>query len=142
MKKRSLLQKKRVAGGYVACLSLLTASFVLMPFDDTVAALRYVAGAAFWLGLIGTVCMAVLLCRCAPQKKLGVLQFFTNNEAKVFDSTMLLALLGFIIAKLCEAPLWLMFVLWALFVFSFGMHCMVNGTCYVDIKNNDRRDAE
>lgn len=160
MIRRSLLPEKRrrkMMWLYTGFLALLAISVCLMPFGnslkDKTAILMYLSGATFWIGLIGTIFMAVIInnsrknsCRfnkCfGNQKQLGVIHFFQNTEATIADITMFVSIVTFIIAKIWISEIIVSFILLAICIFSFGMHCMLNGINYRYINYKVRRENE
>lgn len=148
---------KRLLYGYVGFLLLLTTALALMPLGNALKEetrlVMYGCGVGFWVGIIGTLVTAMAFNRCGKRaradaqtantgKRCGLIRFFQNKEASIADIGMLICLVGFILAELCEGMLFLAFVFLALFVFSFGMHCVLNGINYRYMKNKKRRDEE
>ena len=126
-------------------LFLCALAIALMPFGNLMKEktmiVMYCSGVAFWIGLIGTIYMALKI-NCSRKgsyrfnelfgnrKQLGLIHFFQNTEAMIMDVTMVISLIVLIIARLCSANLQIIYVIIAVFVFSFGMHCMLNGINY------------
>ena len=105
----------------------------------------YIAGALFWTAFILTVGMAVRINKSRHRselfnreyeglKKIGLLHFFQNKEALVMDAMMFTSLIVLIIIRVLKANVTVQSLFISLFVFSFGMHCMLNGINYVYIK--------
>lgn len=132
-------------GIYTLSLAVLSASFLLMPLVNGVntgsSTPMYLVGALFWAGLIATIVVAVHIHRACKRsvafnkhnrqrKRWGLTHFFQNKKALVADVTMLLSLVAWIIAGFTTANVWVHFPLISLLVFSFGMHCMLNGINY------------
>ena len=148
-------RRKRMLHMYITLLATLAVGVVLMAIGSTVKektmTVMYVSGAFFWLGLIGTVYMALKINSCRKNsyrfneqignlKQFGLIHFFQNREAQIMDVVMFVSIIGFIIAKICINELLLSFILLALFVFAFGMHCMLNGINYRYLKYKVRRE--
>lgn len=138
---------------YIAMLAILSGSTFMMPFGiktaDKSMLLTYMSGALFWIGLIGTIVMAVLVTiskrRCKEfeesyqgSKKLGLICFFKNTEAFVFDIIMFVSFVGFVITAIWVGTTVWPFVFLPVFIFSFGMHCMLNGSNYIYIKQQGK----
>ena len=152
MASNSQERKKWMFYSYVAFLSILSVAFFLMPFGiqkaDESMTLTYTAGVMFWVGLLGTVIAAICITRAKnrsrenfnPQhQRFGMMHFFRNVPATVFDVLMLIGILGFVIARVWfEMTVW-PFVCLSLSVFCFGMHCMLNGSNYAYITFKTRR---
>ena len=109
------------------------------------------AGASFWLGAVGTIAAAMQIHRNRSKKrspkKAGIRQsglccFFQNPEAMVADGLLFASILGFILIRICTDSLYGPFIFLALFVFSFGMHCMLNGKGYQSLNQQVRREKE
>lgn len=148
-------RRKRMLGMYIVFLLILTLGIVLMPIGSTVKektmVIMYVSGVFFWIGIAGTIYMALKINSCRKnsyrfneqagnEKQFGLIHFFQNREAKIIDVVMFVSIIGFIITKICTSELIISFILLALFVFSFGMHCMLNGINYRYLKYKVRRE--
>ena len=131
--------------GYISSLSLMSLSIAFMPIVSEHRGANILptvfTGLAFWIGLIGTIWIAIWINRCRKKspyfnelypnaKQLGVIHFFQNTTAMCVDIAMFVALLGLIITKLTVKQIIVPFAFLAIFVFLFGMHCMLNGVCY------------
>ncbi len=158
MKRKSMKKAKtsRIGGKcmfilYSLFLLMLSVSLLLMPMSDPVESesrvLQIISGGLFWLGLIGTVTAAVLMSRSCKKashsgkdevKGIGLIRFFKNTEALAADIVMFVAALSFIISRICTDELLLPFIFLSIFVFSFGMHCMLNGKNYISFKNKNK----
>ena len=149
MKNRSMMpntkQKRQMFVLYVLFLMLLSLSIAFMHLSSKIAetfrAASVISGACFWIGFIGTVVTAVRINHFRKrsalfkgfqpkQKKLGLIHFFQNKTAKFFDILMFISLVSFLIFVLFVKNNAISFVFLSIFVFSFGMHCMLNGTNY------------
>lgn len=135
---------------YVLFLAALSVSLLLMPFGirlaDRTLWLTYTSGVLFWVGLLGTVVMVLCIagsCRrdkrrspSQPQSNpCGLVRFFQNTPATVCDILMMVSFAGWI-----ATCIWARMTIWpfpflSLFVFSFGMHCMLNGSNYIYLKS-------
>lgn len=160
MIRRSLLSEKRrrkMMWLYTGFLALLAISVCLMPIGSSLkektTIIMYISGVAFWIGLIGTICMAVKINnsrknsyrfneRFGNHKQLGVVHFLQNTEAIIADIAMFVSIVAFIIAKIWISEIIVSFILLAIFIFSFGMHCMLNGINYRYINYKVRRENE
>lgn len=142
-------RRKRMLYIYTLFLFVCAVSFVLMPIggsmEEKTKIPMVISGVIFWIGLLGTVFTALKINRCRKNdyrfnKKFGNLRqpglicFFRNRPALIFDSMMFISIAGVIVAKLCTKELLPTFIFLSLFVFSFGMHCMLNGINYKYIK--------
>ena len=104
------------------------------------------SGATFWIGLVGTIVMSVRIHmfgkreKAAEQKKaqtkrIGLISFFQNREAMVADVAMFASILGLVITAAATNNLYWLFTFLAVLVFSFGMHCVLNGKNYHYLNN-------
>ena len=137
---------------YIAFLIILSVSFILMPFginsDGETNILVYISGLLFWSGLIGTIISAIMVNSTrkadanednSDVKRLGLIHFFTNTPAKIADVVMIVSLVVFIFLIIFNSAAVLKFIFISLFVFSFGMHCMLNGLNYNYINESQKR---
>lgn len=138
---------------YVGFLCLWSISFLLMPLSSSSkekSFLLFLPGLSFWIGLLGTIVTAFYInirrkrsfrfnALYPDMKKIGVVHFFQNQWAVVFDITLFVSIIGYVIAKIYIRGLTIQFIFLSLFAFSFGMHCMLNGICYEYINYKNRR---
>ncbi len=147
-KNKGIRQRRGMLFIYIAFMLVLSASIVLMPFGVEMAektmAVTYISGALFWGGLAGAVTMAAIITcsRCRSDefgklypnhKRLGLIHFFGNIPAVICDILMFISLVGFIITNVLMGTTIWPFIFLSLLIFSFGMHCMLNGSNYVYI---------
>lgn len=150
-------QRRRMLYLYSLFLAVLSISVFLMPFGMKKTIISkiptYISGAMFWIGLLGTIAMALYItysrrrsrgfAKVYPNhKRLGLIHFFQNRSAFICDILMLISLIGFIITRIwVGATIWLYGFL-SVLTFSFGMHCMLNGSNYIYINYKIRRVIE
>lgn len=150
-------QRKQMLYLYAVFLAAMSASVFLMPFGikmaDESMMLTYISGILFWIGLLGTIAMAVhiTLSRRRSQgfakthpnhKRLGLIHFFQNMPAFICDILMFISLIGFIITRIWVGTTIWPFIFLSILVFTFGMHCMLNGSNYIYINYKIRRVIE
>lgn len=150
-------QRKRMLYLYVAFLAVLSVSMFIMPFGikmaDKSMIMTYISGIMFWIGLLGTIAMAVYItysrqhsqgfAKAHPNhKRLGLIHFFQNMPAFVCDILMFVSLIGFIITRIWVGTTIWPFIFLSILIFSFGMHCMLNGSNYIYINYKTRRVIE
>ncbi len=135
---------------YIFFLSLWSVSIAFMPvasaLRDTAAWLLYINGGAFWGGMFGTVIITIVLSRfrkifsehTVKISSIGLLNFFQNKKALIFDILMIIFLIFFLMAVTIINNIFLSFFLLAGVLFSGGMHCMLNGINYKYIKSDGR----
>lgn len=129
---------------------LFSISFLLMPIENSL--LMIVSGAMFWasliVGIITQILLSVNIKKWKQQKRgklkrhlkrSGLLSFFSNPLAKVFDITMVVGVIGLIISMIAtQSSGYICYVFIAITVFSFSSHCIFNGKNYYYIKNADK----
>ncbi len=150
-------RRERMLILYVTFLLILSIGIMLMPIasvqKEATEIPMFISGGCFWIGLIGTVYTTLKINRARKRshrrrnkepeaKQLGLISFFKNREAVIADITMFTSIFCFIIARFCSDNLYLMFIFLALFIFSFGMHCMLNGKNYIYLNQKIRREEE
>ncbi len=139
---------KKMLIQYCGFLLILSISFSLMPFGVLMAnqtmLMTYLAGSLFWIGLIGTVTAAIIILRskrrdkgfkktCHHYKQWGLVHFFQNKPAVIFDVLLFVSITGFVLARLFLDTTVCPFIFLSLLILSFGMHCMLNGSSYMYI---------
>ncbi len=129
--------------------SVLAVSFMLMPVEG----LGFMPGLLFWGGLFTGVVLQIILearrnslvakynvRRETMQKaRNGLLSFRSNPLAAVADVFLIISsvatILAFILTKgtgyVCNVSL-------SVLVFSFCMHCILNGRIYIFVKNHNK----
>lgn len=125
-----------------------SASFMLFYFVDYqknnfTKALGYLLPAIFWLGLIIAVVMQILISLKlkmeVTKNKIGVVSFFKNKYAVVFDVLMIVSIIITLILLVKHVNNFIVFLIISLLIISFEMHCILNGkyfnTVFLD-KNN------
>jgi len=144
-------------GGSVFFFLMLAVSFLLMPFEgktptNDLSIYTIVSGLMFWTSIVmGTVTQCVLAHRrkvwhknhrvkCDKTiRKVGLLSFFSNTAAAVADVTAIAGLLGLIISMIVtEGSGYICYAFIAVFVFSFSMHCILNGRIFYYVVHQDQ----
>lgn len=75
--------------------------------------------------------------KAAGCNQLGLIHFCQNPGAKLADTVMCLSLGGLIIVSIwAQGMQILVFFLLSVFIFSFGMHCLLNGAGYLYVKDS------
>lgn len=161
MKKNSILplkQRKNMFYRYEAFLFLLSIALCLMPLASLIAdktkIVSILVGSMFWIGFIGTICMAISINKSRKKciafnrecvssiKTIGLINFFKNKYAVITDIFMAVFLIGFIVSDIILTKNYIPFIFFAVLVYSFGMHCMLNGINYRYINYNVGRELE
>ena len=147
--RRSYRRRQTMLRRFEIFLILMSLSVALMPlgtrYKDITKIPLYAFGLLFWIGLIGTIIFAVKINTSRKRSpvfkelygdktKLGLIHFFQNRFAIISDSVLFLSIIGLIISRITSNNLNIQFILLSILIFSFGMHCMLNGIDYIYIK--------
>lgn len=129
--------------------AILAISFMLMPVDG----LSFVPGMLFWGGLlIGVVLQIILEARrrslfamynvkreTMQKVRNGLLSFKSNSLASVADVFLIISAVATILAFIfTKGTGYLCYVCLSVLVFSFCMHCILNGRIYIFVKNQNK----
>lgn len=147
-------KKNTMLINFVTALFMMSMSLILMSFcgteNESNRVLTIVTGIFFWCGFIGTITAFIFMNitrrkndKSASEKNgilnIGLFRFFSNTCAGVFDVIMILSLCAFIVVLVVADNISVQLIIMAIFVFSFGMHCILNGINYKYIISKDRR---
>lgn len=117
-----------VAYGVMAASVFLLSSD---PFSDQNKARGIGVGIMFWSGLLIGVGSQVLLwlrLRHLIRGRIGLLCFFRNRYGAIADIVLALSLIGVILILIFQTKAELLeMIIWALFIYSFPTHCVLNG---------------
>lgn len=122
---------------FLSCvfMTLLAITILFMPFEKFL----YINGIAFWVFILSGYILLTILNTSRRRnedkekdKRLpGVIRFFSNPLARVFDGMFILSLLVFIIYQYTNhIDGYISYVILSIIVFSFQMHSMFNGKNY------------
>ena len=144
-------------GVSVLSFFLLAISFLIMPLGnetltEDVSANTILCGVLFWVSLItGITTQCVLAHRrkmwyqinrirkIRVVQKIGLVSFFKNIGAAVADIFTAVSLVGFVVSMVVTDGVgYICYVMIALFVFSFSMHCILNGKIFYHVFNQDK----
>ena len=142
---------------YIFFLAVISFSFVLMPIAESLKEWSFVplllVGVLFWVGAVGLLIVLININysrrnsaefkRMYPDlRRFGLVSFFKNAPAAIADILLFISLTGEIILLIFTDLYYLKFIGIAVIVFSFGMHCMLNGVNYIYVNYNIRRDRK
>lgn len=143
---------------YIFFLLIFSLSFALMPFgigsDGQIKKIIYLIGAMFWIGLIGIIISSIQVSKLGKiiserlednendKKRVGIISFFQTKPAKIADLILIISLVLLIVFCVFTNYTILKFLLISIVVFSFGMHCVLNGINYSYIANRKKRGRE
>ena len=139
----------------VVSFLLLAVSFLLMPIGETDGGLTtysIIAGVMFWSSLVlGTASQMILshrrkmwyvinkVRRARHSRKIGLISFFENVYAGIADVTFIISLIGLVVVLIVtQGTGYICYILMAALVFSFAMHCILNGKIYYHIVNQNK----
>ena len=142
--RRGLHLKKERRLFFLSCvfMTLLAITILFMPFEK----LLYINGIAFWVFLLSGYILLIILNTSRRRngdkekdKRLpGIIKFFSDSMARVFDGMFILSLLAFITYQYTNyIDGYISYVILSILVFSFQMHCMFNGKNYEYINKNN-----
>lgn len=129
--------------------AILAISFMLMPVEG----LGFVPGILFWVGLLtGVVLQIVLEARrnslfakynvkreTMQKARNGLLSFRSNSLAAIADVILIISAVATILTFiLTKGTGYLCYVCLSALVFSFCMHCILNGRIYIFVKNQSK----
>ncbi len=134
---------------------LMAMSFILMPFEFTsekLKLLNLISGIMFWLFLVVGIITQIMLTqqrkrwlirhhlkRHRIKKRMGLVSFFQNMPGCIADIVSVVSLIALIVtAILTDVSGFMCYIFLALFVFSFSMHCILNGKNYYFITNKQK----
>ncbi|MBR2589498.1 MAG: hypothetical protein IKE65_01080 [Clostridia bacterium] len=139
------MKQKRLFIAQIGCFgaSALALAFAGLTNDITRGgrAGSIIIGIIFWLGLIAGIILCVLLSKQRKaagfdEGKIGLIGFFSNKAAIVFDCLMIVSCIASIVFIVLKSQLFIGFISIALFFFSLEMHCVLNGKNYKYITSN------
>lgn len=142
---------------YVLFLLVLSIAVLLMPLgangENPNNVFTYLSGGIFWLGFIGVIVTSIYITvsknkdkdfkkTYTKRRKFGLTHFFQNKYAFVCDVFLFVSIIAFLITSIFLGTTILPFLFLSLLIFSFGMHCMLNGSNYIYINYKVRRETE
>ena len=137
----------------VACFLLVSISILLMPIvsttnPETLGIMRYVPGLMFWIFLAGGIITQIVLAVRRRKwftlsgkdpktgERIGLISFFACPLAGFFDVIAAVSLVCFAVSIFISGG-YLALVFMAVLVFSFSMHCILNGKIYYHILSRE-----
>lgn len=131
---------------------LMACSFLLMPINFETTNLQfmsYCVGIMFWVFLILGIVSQIILAkqrknwfirnrirRFRTKSKSGVIAFLQNLPATIADLTLVISVIALIVSiVLTNAMGYACYIFMALLIFSFCMHCILNGKIYYYLTN-------
>lgn len=149
-------KKKEIILLYVSigCFFLMSVSFLLMPIDFATRGsqiFNLLIGIMFWTFLVAGLVIQFILNKIRKnwfirnrirssqfRSKVGLISFVRNLPACIADGILAVSLIGLIISVIATNGIgYVCYIFMALLVFSFCMHCILNGKIYYFITNQD-----
>ena len=149
-------KKKRVFLIQVAFWLVFSLSILAMHFTDrfygqqSYRTILCINGVLFWLSLLLFLIISIFINLSRRKDKvfrrwnkgkrqLGLINFFQNKPAKIMDIVFIISLLIFIVLYASGTrDGFKVFLIFAVLIFSFGMHCILNGINYVYLNHNGK----
>lgn len=147
------MKKKKLFVVQVVLLAIFAGSVLAMYFTDKLNGeniynmVLYINAAVFWLSLILFIMISCMINRNRKKDnkrgkhrrkshRVGLVNFFQNKPAIIMDCIMILSIvLLIILTKINIQEIFWAFCNISILIFSFGMHCILNGINYSYIKD-------
>ena len=129
---------------------IMSATFLVMPLiqtdiDSGNNAYSIIIGITFWLTLVFGI-ISLFLARKNIQgienikKGIGLIKFFQNKIAAIFDILLIISIIGLIILTIItDGTLYICYIFFSAVTFSFIMHCILNGNIFNCLIINKKR---
>ena len=129
---------------------IMSATFLVMPLiqtdiDSGNNAYSIIIGITFWLTLVFGI-ISLFLARKNIQgienikKGIGLIKFFQNKIAAIFDILLIISIIGLIILTIVTGgTLYRCYIFFSAVTFSFIMHCILNGKIFNCLIINKKR---
>lgn len=144
-------------GVSVLSFLMLAVSFLLMPIEsettqDKISVIALIAGVMFWVSIfIGLATQVILSVRRKKwysanrikadkkEQKTGLISFFRNKYAIIADIASAISLIGLVVAMIVtHSTGYICYVFVSAFIFSFSMHCILNGKVFYFVTNQNK----
>ena len=129
---------------------LLAASFLFMPLENE--QLQIMAGVMFWLflilGMVSQVLLVILFRQACSKNKewriqkqrVGIFTIGKNKLSVVADIVLLISAVTFVVLMIfTRGTGYISYIVLTILVFSFSMHCVLNGKVYYYICERAKR---
>lgn len=139
---------------YISILGLFMMSVIFLfmpgdPFAYGVTLKKVLLAILFWSGMISVIVTQVKLTNIFKsskeynekfrKRKIGIACFFSNRYASIADLVCVLSLILLIISFFLGEKMGyfycVIYIIWFIFLFSFSMHCILNGKKYYYIRH-------
>lgn len=155
---KAIKEVKRFFLTSVVFLSVMSLSILFMPMAVNSMNNIWVVlvGLTFYIGAIGGYVLIVIAGvlikkhlsilkekRKTNKDKLGLVSFFSNLPALIFDILMLISIIAFCVVCLLDyIDIHIPFIVLSIMVLSINMHCLFNGRIYKFIKIRGTRESK
>lgn len=129
---------------FVSSISLALTSFV--SYEDSLMKkiISIIIGILFWAGLVVGIILIFVAKKqnenLSNAKGIGLISFFKNRPAICFDVIMIVSLIISIVVIVIQSESFIGSLIIALFVFSFEMHCILNGKTYNSLRETGEKN--
>lgn len=129
-------------------IGLFLSQFVIKSGGQTNRIIAIISGVLFWIGLIIAIVFGLLQNKTTTNKdsnnKIGLISFFSNKPAFVFDVILIVSFIAFVICLIINKVSNIATIIFSIFIFSFEMHCVFNGKNYKYIisKLEEKKDGK
>lgn len=125
--------------------AIMAFSFTLLAFEkdggNHTFLISNISGVMFWVGLIIGCTMQIILIKKYRKaisrnkrhksEKIGLISFFKNKIAIIFDILFIISIIGFIVEIVfTDMTPYICYITLSLLIFSFIMHCILNGKIF------------
>lgn len=156
MKTYTKIQKKRWLKSYALFMALIAFGIILIPWATDLEQERrwpvILVGGLVWGGLLGAMIITLQIGsarrgdpsfknRGSWLKYWGLTHFGKNGLALIADVGMFVFLIVFIILERCTYAKNAIFLFLGMFIFAFGMHCMLNSLNYLYINQKEKKEG-
>lgn len=140
----------------IACFFLMSLTFLIMPIkisEERTKLISCLIGAAFWITMAAGIIMQIILARRRAswetknvirrkrgyRSKIGVIAFAQNPLALVADISCAVSLIVFIGTMIItKSTGYSCYIALSVFVFTFCMHCILNGKIFYYVQNQNK----
>lgn len=135
---------------------IFSISFLFIPNTSdmiqlTLPVKNVIAGITIWVTLAVGIITQILLSKglktflnkkgIMSYRKIGVISFFQNKYASLADISFFISLVCFVVSMVCtnmNGNNFINFIFWTILVFSFSMHCILNGKVFYYMSNQEK----
>ena len=124
-----IIQLVSVAGYLICAVSVIVMAAI--PVRSGINPVAVLSGVMFWSGIAAGVAGQIVLLkktRGLISGKIGLISFFTNRFGFLADAVLVLSVSATVLTVFLSDKMGVLtFIIWSLLIFSFSMHCVLNG---------------